>query len=548
MKFADLARLLRTACRYRAVQLFAQIKHRMLDEGRPGVESGQAPALAATAAKTAFLPAPAHAKFDGERGFELIARPHRFDDAIDWNHQDHGPLWVYHLNQFDWARDPDLAPAARVRAIEDWIENCERGAGWAAHPISLRILSWGKLLLTSGALELDAAQSAAIRTSLAQQVETLSQRIEWRLQANHLFSNLLGVVFAGLLFEGGRAARWRAFEARLRRELSIQILPDGSHIERSPMYHGLLLENVLDLLNLALVVPGTASSGLVTDLRLVAARMLGAHRVWTHPDGEIALLSDAAFDIAHPPERLRAYAARLEVQPQDPPRYGHLDDAGVFRLDGGALTLITSAAPPSPVYQPGHAHCDALSFELSVGEERVVTDTGVTEYMAGSLREASRTTSSHATVQIDAQEQSEIWSAHRVGGRARVSVHHADAERLVMSCSPWSRPSTRHRRSFRMHQGVLEIEDQIEGPHREVRIVLPLAPELTKVVLAAEAGALEIETRGGKRLHVELPGGIAWRLERGLYFPRFGERVERETLVGKAASFAEGKWRFRLRS
>jgi uncharacterized heparinase superfamily protein len=34
-----------------------------------------------------------------------------------------------------------------------------------------------------------------------------------------------------------------------------------------------------------------------------------------------------------------------------------------------------------PSYQPGHAHCDALSFELCIGRERVVTDTGVTEYV-----------------------------------------------------------------------------------------------------------------------------------------------------------------------
>jgi len=41
----------------------------------------------------------------------------------------------------------------------------------------------------------------------------------------------------------------------LARELREQILPDGGHFERSPMYHAILLKDVLDLLHLADVYP-----------------------------------------------------------------------------------------------------------------------------------------------------------------------------------------------------------------------------------------------------------------------------------------------------
>ena len=36
--------------------------------------------------------------------------------------------------------------------IVDWIEHHRRGIGWDPHPISLRVFSWGKLLLSADSL------------------------------------------------------------------------------------------------------------------------------------------------------------------------------------------------------------------------------------------------------------------------------------------------------------------------------------------------------------------------------------------------------------
>src|SRR2546429_6431909 len=54
-----------------------------------------------------------------------------------------------------------------------------------------------------------------------------------------------------------RSEAWRVKGlALVRRELEEQILPDGGHFERSPMYHAIVLEDVLDLLHLVRVYPG----------------------------------------------------------------------------------------------------------------------------------------------------------------------------------------------------------------------------------------------------------------------------------------------------
>jgi uncharacterized heparinase superfamily protein len=93
--------------------------------------------------------------------------------------------------------------------------------------------------------------------SLAVQVRWLRRRLEWHLLSNHLFANAKALMFGGAFFDGPEAGDWREGGLRiLAREVPEQVLPDGGHFERSPMYHAILLEDMLDLLNLSRAFPG----------------------------------------------------------------------------------------------------------------------------------------------------------------------------------------------------------------------------------------------------------------------------------------------------
>jgi len=533
--------VLRTVRHLHARQVLAQVVY-MGRRGVAPVEIGTgAPALALRRASAPFLGAPAHARWDGASRVVLIGNEISFPDAIDWDVQSAGPLWAYHLHQFDYARDARHTAAARSALLLDWIARHPRGQGWNPHPISLRTLSWGKLLLEPGLLALDEAASDRIRHSLACQVETLDRNLETRLQANHLFSNLLAVVFAGLLFRGERADRWLRRARWLRREIAAQILPDGLHVERSPMYHALLLENVLDLLNLARAAGDRAPGALRQDLEQCAARMLGALRALTHPDGRIALFADSAFDIAHEPASLERYATSLGVEARPPERDGVLEAGGYVRLVSGPFSLIASVAGPMPSYQPGHAHCDALAFELCVAGERVVTDTGVFEYVPGARRETARATRSHATLTVGGQEQAEVWSAHRIGGRPRVVLERVlPGKSADARCSGWATPETVHHRRFEVASDGVAIHDRTTGLPRPVRYTLPLAPGLEpRLVQEADgSAAARIGLASGDELRLSLPTGVAFRVASMPYFPGFGVEIERACLVGEAETLA----------
>jgi hypothetical protein len=503
------------------------------------------PELRLGAASTPFLAAPPHVGFDGARGFRLLNREIRFADAIDWDVQEAGPLWAYHLHQFDYLRRPELGPEARVAAMLDWVDRHHRGVGWNPHPTSLRTMNWIKLLLTNGALVLDARDQARLRASLGSQLATLARHLDTHLLANHYLSNLLALVFGGLVFVAERADRWLSLERELLVELEEQILSDGAHVERSPMYHALLLEGMLDLLNVAGALPERVSPALDAALRDVVPRMLGALEVWTHPDGRIALFGDSAFDIAQEPATLHGYAEALGLSARRPAREGVLERGGFVRLAAGPFSLIASTGEIRPPYQPGHAHADGLSFELCIAAERIVTDTGVPEYVPGELRDLSRATSSHATVEVGGEDQAELWAAHRVGGRPRLSLVALEPGRSAeATCSGWATPATTHRRRFHVEPDRAEIRDRIEGRSEPVRLTLPLAPHLE---VRLEGARAQVRLRRGDLLEIVLPEGPAWRLERLPYFPEFGRRLERPGLVGEAARFEEGLWIFRLR-
>jgi uncharacterized heparinase superfamily protein len=266
-----------------------------------------------------------------------------------WNDPEIPKLWLYNLHYFE---HPSEA------LIERWIGENPHGCGngWEPYPIAVRVVNWIKWALAGGVL------SGRALASLAAQAEYLSKTLEYHLGANHLFQDALALTAAGIFFEGMRASRWlETGTALLRTEIEEQILADGGHYERSPMYHALLLESLLHLINIA----GNYELPLAADRALwseTVAAMLAWLEMMTHPDGQIAFFNDAAFGVAPEPRALRDYAARLQIQPRsEAVRHA----SGYVRLEHGDSVVLFDAAPVGPDHQPGHAHADTLSFELS---------------------------------------------------------------------------------------------------------------------------------------------------------------------------------------
>lgn len=557
--------VMRTIAHLRPRQARAQLRHALFGLPSPKVAFGSSPILAIERPHTPFLAPPAHVKRLDEERIEMIGTAIEIDLPIDWESDAGGPLFAYHLHQHEALRLPEFSPRARAAILCDWIQNHPTGVGWNPHPISLRLLCWGKILLTPGFLELESEARDDLLRSMASQAQTLASGLEIRLQANHLLSNQIAVVFAGLLLDGSASPAWRNLASDLLAELDSQIRPDGGHEERSPMYHSLLLENLLDLLNLCRSDPARVPMGLEAGLCETLERMLSALESLTHPDGEIALFADSAFGIAAKPKALADYAARLGLSRSADALTSAanstgtdastgsrlLPQTGYLRLHNGSFDLIASVGGPSPRHQPGHAHCDALSFELSVAGHRLVTDTGLFEYRPGRRRDLARCTDSHATIGFDGTEQAEVWSAHRVGGRPSVELTAwNESGSAEATCCGWSRGAPLHRRFFSLEPSLATIVDVVEGSFGHARSILPIDPTWRVVLDSGHARATRESASGEASIvEIELAECFEWLLERRFYYPTFGSEVERFVLVGTATgpSLAPGPTTTRFR-
>jgi uncharacterized heparinase superfamily protein len=485
------------------------------------------------------LPAARAALMLGPWQFRFLNLEHSLPAHGGWNDAKLDKLWLYNLHYFDDlnARDAAQRGAWHQALLERWLlENPPAsGDGWEPYPTSLRIVNWVKWLAAGNVAVPGMAQS------LATQARWLSKRLEWHLLGNHLFANAKALVFAGLFFEDAEADSWLTNGLKIiKRELPEQVLADGGNFERSPMYHAIFLEDLLDLINAATRWPGKVPEPQVAQWREAAGRMLNWLAGMTHPDGEIALFNDAAFGIAPSLAELRSYAQRLglinhtadhtehptvQAEPIEALALRHWPTSGYIRLCGPGAVALLDVAPIGPDYLPGHAHADTLSFELSVFDQRVVVNGGTSRYGLGPERLRERGTAAHSTVQVAGLDSSEVWGGFRVARRAYpFDVQILDEPgKLQVACSHdgYTRLNGApvHRREWVMERGSLRVADAVRGGAHAALARYILHPGVQIAVDGENTWQLTLPK--GQSLRVKVLAGRA-RLEPASYAPEFG--------------------------
>lgn len=531
----DVARLTRTVRHMRAGQIVNRIARRF--KSLPPTD-GVTPPLRRSvgvwrncAGRLSSMLSPQRFRFIGQEG-ELKA-------ASDWNRPDMAKLWLYNLHYFDDLRAEDAAGRLPWQhdLIARWIrENPPAaGNGWEPYPASLRIVNWIAWALAGNDL------GAAARQSLAVQVRVLCATLEFHLLGNHLLANAKALVFAGCFFSGDEADGWlRTGLDLLDSEFAEQILDDGAHFELSPMYHAVILEDVLDLIQLGELFPvQVVARGL--QWRALAARMLAWLDAMSHPDGEISFFNDAAFGIARTHSELAAYGARFAVVPlRETGALRRLSASGYVRLQAGPFSVIFDAAEIGPSYLPGHGHADVLSLEVSLDRQRLLTNSGTSSYDIGPVRAAERSTAAHATLGIDGHDSSEVWSSFRVGRRAHPFDVAVAEEGSILSAVAshdgyfWLSGKPIHRRRVVVSPTSLSIHDSVTGTGEHAVVArFPLHPSVT--VVAEEPEGWQLELAENRVVRVQVRGCSERFLAGGHYAPTFGQRMARPVLTWRHA-------------
>ncbi|MCZ7558273.1 MAG: heparinase II/III family protein [Bacteroidia bacterium] len=465
-------------------------------------------------------------------------------------------LWQFHFGYHDYllallSRDDadDAILDTAIRFALDWDEAFAlhlpgaRRSAWHPYVLSIRTESWVRLhgIVIAHGWSGDDARLSALPGGVEQMTAVLLRNLEKGTMANHLLRNIKALVFAGLFLDTDTGASARRIGMRLlERELREQILDDGCHFERSPMYHVSMLNDVLDMAEAMLLSGSTVPESLASAI----LRMTDFLRRMRHPDGEIPMFNDSTRSFFLRTDEVlargTALCAELEVEA---PRPAASDSdprriSGLLIAETPRLWLVFDAGLVGPDYQPGHAHCDTLSFELSVDGRRFISDTGVFHYKESPERTYSRSTAAHSTIEIDGREQSEVWKSFRVGRRAKIRHMSRTVQDGLIILRGMHDGYTRYGKGLLHERAVVVGTDWIlvadwlhgSGCHRwSSRVHLHPGVEAS----AAEAG---LRLRNGETTAcVTTFGNTALRVEETDMYPAFGERAARNSIVLEGA-------------
>ncbi len=458
------------------------------------------------------------------------------------------------LHGFEWLRDlravGSAAALGRARELTgDWLMRQARWdpISWRPDVLAARLAAWLVHFgwLTDGAppgLRLRLLDELQAETCHLGRVARFAPPGALRLASAGRW--LLAAVVLGL------PERTRARAVRLLvTELSRQVHPDGSHIERSASVQ-LSLARVLIELRDGLAA---ARAEMPPALLVAIDRLAPFLRFLRHGDGGFALFNDTNEE---DPATIDLVLAKVGAG-KAPTAAPH---AKFQRLQTQRSLLLVDAGPPPAV--DGHAHAGTLSFEFSIGKERLIVNCGAGD--RADWRRVQRATAAHSTLTVDDTNSSEILDqagpvAGTLGHRPRqvtCSPREADGNQwLDLSHDGYVRQFglVHHRRLFLAASG-----DDLRGEDRLAVAEGAAAPAGSRFAIRfhlhprVQAQMLQ----DGSAVLLRLPSGMGWRLRAAggtialadsIYLGRRGEmkRAQQVVIAGAVEPGIQVKWALR---
>jgi uncharacterized heparinase superfamily protein len=385
-------------------------------------------------------------------------------------------VWEVNRHQFMtilgrafWLTDDPRYARQAAELIDDWIAQNPPGEGinWSSHlEVAMRAISW---LWTLAYLlawpQLNEDFLKRWLSSLADHYAHLSHNLSiFTDPTNHLIGEatalwMLSVCLPDLPESSAQADRALSI---LSIEVERQITPDGVNKEQSTSYHRFVLDFYLQVLALArrrdLQLP------MVLQQRVIA--MLGFVSALAGKSGQAPMIGDSDDARGIPMlelvgwgfQDLLSTGAALFARPEWKAHCGGFAEASYWLLGSAGLqqfndlTATETEQPPrifpeggycffdiqSPdldaelIFDVGplglwpnaaHGHADALSIQVRIDGNFLLTDPGTGTYFSSpSTRDALRATASHNTLTVDGLDQADIFDTFKWVNPPNVSL------------------------------------------------------------------------------------------------------------------------------
>lgn len=438
------------------------------------------------------------------------------ESACGWEPEAGPVAWRAAAHGFAWLRDLRAlgTDAARTRArdlAEDWLargadQDLAQAPEVAAARVSAWLGHWDFLAATA-----DDGFRKRLLVRLAQDSRGVVASLPAEAMHRGALVTLKGAIAAAVALD---EESWMTRALRfLPGELERQFHPDGGHVERSPAQQMLAVQDLIEIRNLLHGAEINPPALLATVLE----RAGQALRLFRHGDGGLAQFNGTReegaglVDLVLTQGQARGRAPML------------LDETGFHRLQAGRTLVIADAAAPPPGRSRDaasglprgadrFAHAGTLSFEMSVGRDRVIVNCGAAPAAEPAWRDALRATAAHSTLILADTNSSELKDEGLGRRPERVEQERQEAngaQWLEASHDGWRKSfgAVHRRRLYLAETGDdLRGEDIIEMAEPNAR-----PPAFTLRFHLHPGVTTKLEEEDGAVL-LRLPSGQSWRL------------------------------------
>lgn len=301
-----------------------------------------------------------------------------------------GPLHAF-LHGFEWLRHCEALGESGGEFARDmargWLDRCEKWApvAWTPSLTSERLVNLcaGSAIVLRGG---DAMWRSRLLTSMARQTRHLARAGHRAETGYERLMTAAGLTLAALALPGCDEEAERGIEL-LRRELRLQIRPDGGHIGRNPS-HQLALVVRLQMIMRAHEARKLAPPAF---LKHTVGRAAGNVQFFRCGDGRLAVFNGGYEDDA------KSVLAAADAVDADFAPTGFAPHSGFQRLEAGrSLAIIDASAQPGPL-----RFDSAGSLHFSSGRARIVVNCGNGGHLPGDWPRAMTQPAAHSSLSVE---------------------------------------------------------------------------------------------------------------------------------------------------
>ncbi|MEX1121300.1 MAG: alginate lyase family protein [Balneolales bacterium] len=469
----------------------------------------------------------------------FLNHPISFGEKIDWHRAELNRgtrLWKLTLHNHEFLIE--AAKAYRDTSDKKYLEYCietlldwqaQNPLGtkdygkdnWNSYAISLRLVSWSKIM---SLLHDDIPESCkeTISRSYRMQAEFLYDNLEYDILGNHLIKNWKALSFSAIFLQDDiyYDLAKKLFDKYIRE----QFTENGMHEELSPMYQAIITEDFLEVYNL---------DSRWSHLAPLIKKQYFCITSLSDPEGYAFYNDSVNGNAVNPKELSQLFKSTFKGYENRPDNYRSFDGYHIF--EDRHQKLIFDSGPLVFGSQPGHGHCDALSFEYSRNGKKIFTNAGVYEYNAGERREYSRSTAAHNTLQYSNSDQSEVYGSFRCARKSTVNQssvkRHLSGLTVTAEVTGFNfRKPVTHSRTVSITTDVLEIKDNVTTQHADSeysKIFLRLMPDFS--YRKGEDVYSIVDTSGNTIGEVSCT--MPCEVQQTVFYPEFGKEAKVDTLI-----------------